>query len=499
MHKIWRFENEVLEACRNLLLDVQKLLGCNFDYDILMVGIEEEMREVVLTSECEYFTAVELEESMDTSLPFPEFPDEDLCDEDWERDYREYDDRCWAFWNQIQCAMKALCLPRRQLTTVSPCVDLNGRVVALVAIVPIEQIMRYPSLPITTYDSFGRWPSLQFGILELILTRFTDELRKLNLGPLQDYKPFDALQTLRAAGEVFTKRHGGAGKNHSYFDIMIRGKLDLFDACNTIAAAGYERRDGFGGMILADAGHPGIEITVRYNRPILLNKHRRIRKLLEMCNNGLSILSDGREVFGLGRFNQNRYDDSRMDVFTIHFSGRHRWQMSHLDTVLMDVRYGNPTLPQPKAPLDQVRTALAEQFGELPETSTTTICDIVKLAVDASHGAVVVISRQAATEANRLSSGRGIVAFPKNDAALIGAFSIDGAVMIGTDGVCHGVGLILDGIAGDFEDPARGARYNSIRRYFEMHRDCVIVVASEDGMINVLPDRNEERPHPFLD
>jgi hypothetical protein len=35
--------------------------------------------------------------------------------------------------------------------------------------------------------------------------------------------------------------------------------------------------------------------------------------------------------------------------------------------------------------------------------------------------------------------------------------SIDGAVMIDLDGTCHGIGLILDGVAGGNENSSRGA------------------------------------------
>jgi hypothetical protein len=152
----------------------------------------------------------------------------------------------------------------------------------------------------------------------------------------------------------------------------------------------------------------------------------------------------------------------------------------------MDVKYGNPSLPQPPVDLKAVRANLNRLFGESFDADI--LCKAVSIAVQSHHGAVVVISTDAAGECERIAGKAGIKPLSFDDQAISGAMSIDGAIMLDPQGVCHGVGLILDGTVGPKEDPSRGARYNSVRRYIHGHANCVIVVVSEDGMINLLPD-----------
>jgi DNA integrity scanning protein DisA with diadenylate cyclase activity len=68
--------------------------------------------------------------------------------------------------------------------------------------------------------------------------------------------------------------------------------------------------------------------------------------------------------------------------------------------------------------------------------------------------------------------------------------AIDGSVLLDTQGVCHAIGVILDGIAKEQQgDPSRGARFNSAVRYVGSRaaRSCVVVVISEDGRVDVIP------------
>ncbi|MBG9455987.1 hypothetical protein ABE61_18565 [Lysinibacillus sphaericus] len=66
---------------------------------------------------------------------------------------------------------------------------------------------------------------------------------------------------------------------------------------------------------------------------------------------------------------------------------------------------------------------------------------------------------------------------------------IDGAIYIDIEGRCHSIGVILDGEASEDGDSSRGARYNSALRYRNRNNlkdQCVIIVISEDGMINII-------------
>jgi hypothetical protein len=67
--------------------------------------------------------------------------------------------------------------------------------------------------------------------------------------------------------------------------------------------------------------------------------------------------------------------------------------------------------------------------------------------------------------------------------------AIDGAILLEPDGTAVAIGVILDGTAAEAGDPSRGARFNSALRYLSStSHPTLIILVSEDGMINLLPD-----------
>ena len=68
--------------------------------------------------------------------------------------------------------------------------------------------------------------------------------------------------------------------------------------------------------------------------------------------------------------------------------------------------------------------------------------------------------------------------------------SIDGGVLVDENGVCFANGVILDGIVGYRGNSARGSRYNSAityQEFFEFKKPTMVIVISEDGMVDVIP------------
>ena len=91
--------------------------------------------------------------------------------------------------------------------------------------------------------------------------------------------------------------------------------------------------------------------------------------------------------------------------------------------------------------------------------------------------------------------------FSRGNAETIRSFSsIDGAIMLDTEGRCHSFGVILDGAINrgtkdenNIGDPSRGAKYNCTKTYVYSHvRPMLGVVISADGMFNVLSNRATE-------
>jgi hypothetical protein len=63
---------------------------------------------------------------------------------------------------------------------------------------------------------------------------------------------------------------------------------------------------------------------------------------------------------------------------------------------------------------------------------------------------------------------------------------IDGALHITSDLMIHGFGCLLDGKATNWENMARGARYNSAIRFSSEHKDTIIVVVSADRPVSII-------------
>jgi hypothetical protein len=113
--------------------------------------------------------------------------------------------------------------------------------------------------------------------------------------------------------------------------------------------------------------------------------------------------------------------------------------------------------------------------------------DLTMTATEAEHGTMLVVHRQAAEEAQRLvPQSQLVVPTYLSPETLAAVTSIDGAVMVDSQGKCHAVGVILDGHATGTGDASRGARFNSAVRYQQAQAgECLVIIVSEDGMINL--------------
>jgi hypothetical protein len=117
---------------------------------------------------------------------------------------------------------------------------------------------------------------------------------------------------------------------------------------------------------------------------------------------------------------------------------------------------------------------------------------IVIEALSQKHGTILVVTNGAKEEAARLKDQCFTIdPIRLNESLTSKVTSIDGAVLLSSNGTCYAIGVILDGIATQKGDSSRGARYNSAIRYLEFIKEkyeCVIVIISEDGMVDIVPD-----------
>jgi len=235
-------------------------------------------------------------------------------------------------------------------------------VVALAATYDKEAIARYPSLGMEVRTRHGRWPSLLYGAIEAVLERFSEELLKRDAGGRYQNDPPNAHAILRVAGAFFTRIHAWAGKRFSPLDIQFRGTLEFIEACNRISALPYETRAGLGGILIADVGHEAVTVAVQLAKSVMADKHKRVRKLLEMCKDGMYLLSDSRYIWGIGTVDETKYDSKAYYIFTVSFVGHGHWELWYLHCHLMTVKDGNPRLPRPRVDVRYLRDALQNKF-----------------------------------------------------------------------------------------------------------------------------------------
>ncbi len=263
-----------------------------------------------------------------------------------------------------------------------------------------------------------------------------------------------------------------------------------YDFCNAISLTKYEGGRSEGGIVLAHTGHPALKREVSFKNPIAMSDTRAARKLLELAGNGLFLQSDGEKIFGLSAVDSSAIptEDS---LFFIHFIGFHHWETRWKKDVLFEVKNGMAGPPRGRFDRAKLLKNLEEVFSfPRDETAALHLAGLVEQASQEECGTMLIISDRAADEAARLQQQSTVIEpIPLKAETLKSLTCIDGAVLLSPGGICHAIGVILDGLASENGTPSRGARYNSGIRYVDTwsengHKTLAVIV-SEDGGVDI--------------
>ncbi|AMV25194.1 hypothetical protein VT84_12415 [Gemmata sp. SH-PL17] len=490
--KLFRFENEYLTACKAMLNEALGLIGCNIEPKVFLVGFDPHHGFTTIVPDERDLDTTDFEDLLSLLRgAIPPFPDDaadpELPDDKWAKDFgdhHEYLSKCAsAFREFIEGELR----PSFQMVKVSPCWVVNGRIVAVVATYGRFEYEKYPHLDISILRDHGRWPSLHYTVVDVVLHRFAEELQKKDAGRRFRCESDSAREMARVAGAIFLQTHALFNKDFTLQELLSRGLADFFEVCNAIAGMRYESREGFNSMVIAKPGHFAAGIVIELQEPFPVTEIRRVRKFLEMCQGELSLLTDSKLVWGWARYDEKLHLTQTADVLIVRFVGQSHWRLLHRNEVLMEVLYGEPSLPKPRASRAEETAKIEAKFAGLPTGAAHRLYDLIEYAMNAEHGAMLIVSANASTEAARLTkSTKGIKPFTPNETTIAAASAIDGGILVDLEGTCHGIGMILDGEAGDGENPARGARYNSAIRYLRKHPDSLIAVVSEDKTVDIV-------------
>ena len=255
---------------------------------------------------------------------------------------------------------------------------------------------------------------------------------------------------------------------------------DLFSTLNTVSSLTYERAGAKGNLTVTSRENLEKWLKVKFKNPVGLRESRAMRKILQLSDSTMPVLADSTCAYGLGT------SKTAQDVVEVSITGHAKWEASVNGDKFLRVSYGKATIPNQQIEKDELKDTAERTVGN---ANINRIWNIVRTAQQNGQGATIVVSKDPEAETARLSTeGMPIEPDYLEPAEIVGLCSVDGAVIIGPDGRCYAFGVILDGVADESGDRARGARFNSALRYQNRKTPgSMIIVISDDGTIDLLP------------
>jgi hypothetical protein len=341
--------------------------------------------------------------------------------------------------------------------------------------------LRKNSVPIHEYRSLRVPTSLIDAVILSYLEKASGELRLPEPG--SGMSELNAEEVVRDGADRLM-----SGLAYRADQNCMEGWSGLLSSCANVARVYYEGSVGTGSMVLASKDHPSLEKAIRFSNTPRLRTTRAARKLLQLASQGLALHTDSDVLYGLVKV--KGYNPVDENLFHIRFLGYHHWQVLHEEHALMGVKDGQPYLSKPPIDENKLQKDLPRIFRGITEEHIHRILGLVREAEREKHGTILMISEGAESESQRLASqSTPIIRKVLTPELLRNLTPIDGAVLLDAKGTCYAIGVILDGMATDAGNSARGARYNSAIRYvMSSKHPSLAVIVSEDGGVEFFPD-----------
>ena len=260
----------------------------------------------------------------------------------------------------------------------------------------------------------------------------------------------------------------------------------VFDKLSSLQ---YEKNINTGSILICNENHKNVEIILKFKEKIWLKstRYRKIRKLLEITNNNLFLYGGGWFVSGIAKI-KNTDNLKKDDLIFIKFLGLNTWQLIHGETVMLTIKDKKPVFNKPENLIKLFYDLLSKKFSSITDEDKNTLWDIINQCKNQKKGTLIIISGMADDESLRLKND-SIYLTPKfiNKNVYKQLSSIDGAILLDIHGICHSIGVILDGGSTIRSDSGRGSRYNSAIRYVDLKPNSIAVIISEDGMVDLYP------------
>ncbi|MCD4719554.1 MAG: DNA integrity scanning protein DisA nucleotide-binding domain protein, partial [Desulfobacula sp.] len=221
----------------------------------------------------------------------------------------------------------------------------------------------------------------------------------------------------------------------------------------------------------------------KHERPVISNiKH--IRKLLVAVENSeRKLVSDGHTIIGITDYDIPDY------AITAEFNGDHGFLKLGNEKIasFFDGSFHSTTR---EAKMVELEELLLD--SDLDTEKSTLLFQLISHLVHSAgkgrHGCTLVIDLNKSPtplSGHVLEPSLNLLEL-KNIKLACSLLKIDGAVHITSDLCIHGFGCLLDGKTINWENMARGARYNSALRFSADHNRVIIVVVSADRPVSII-------------
>lgn len=252
------------------------------------------------------------------------------------------------------------------------------------------------------------------------------------------------------------------------------------------------------------------------NRLIKAGNLRMVRKLLEISNeNGIDILAekintpDGKTAYAVQALLNATDDSDDVEQIYIKFKGYMHWSLTIGKREVLIYYHGEYQLGYAKEGENYLEDIIKlQKDNKLEQVDIQMLKDIVEVLKEQRHGTSVIFMErdEAEQEVKRLCDMNRAIPVESNlkynkteegengwhKAAFLGISNMDGALILDFGGNCKAISCIVDGKAVIPGRVERGARLNSIENYVGSKKKgiCIGIVISEDGMVNILHNKN---------
>lgn len=364
-----------------------------------------------------------------------------------------------------------------------PARPVLGYYVVPVIQVPSHVFELYPPLPVIKgWNEYRTSEGLLSECMKIVLAEAAEEMERPNPGRNFSMNSSAAAEIVRCGAERFM----------TAISLSLRDKnfpfVDLFTSINELSSLLYEGSKGVGRLLLVAPDNPFIVYSLRLAAPVSFRQARWARKVLQMSSPEFALVASGHAIHGLGDLSPD-HDPSAQDAFWVDFIDHYHWNLMVGRRKLMITAFGEARLPQEPIAQPRFFDSFLRKFRRTSEDDAERMWRLLEVMDEAQHGSMIMIATDAASEAARLSQQAMVIQPTLLSKELLRRTSkIDGTILVDPFGICHAVGVILDGMANERCTPSRGSRYNSAVRYvFSSASPRMALVRSADGTTDILP------------